>query len=70
MYPFFEGIIGNKVKHITYISHKKHITYISHKSHKKHSHKKQKHLQTFDICGRVQTCQNVLSAQLLIKEKS
>ena len=46
MYPFFEGIIGNKVKHTIYISHKKHLFV-------------KNILKIFDICEHVQACQNV-----------
>ena len=56
MYPFFEGITGNKVKHTIYITHRKHLFVKS-------------ILQIFDICRRVQASPNVLSAQLLIEEK-
>ena len=46
VYPFFEGIIGNKFKHTIYIIHKKHLFV-------------KNILQIFNICGRVQACQNV-----------
>ena len=56
MYPFFEKMIGKKVIHTIYISHKKHLFV-------------KNILRIFDICKRVQACQNILSAQLLIEKK-